>query len=241
MSKSRPPLDAHEDLELLKTFQEERRDFTRTDPWRVFRIQGEVVEGFDTLSKLGIAVSFFGSARAARDSIHYEAARSTARKLGEAGFTIITGGGPGIMEAANRGAREAGARSVGLAIELPFEERANPYVDLDLRFRYFFVRKVMFIKYAVGFVIFPGGFGTMDELFEALCLSQTGKIEHFPIVLFGRKFWEPMRDWFIHSMLEGGTISSPDLDLFRITDDPDEIVEFIVDITRKKGYLPPPG
>ncbi|MBO9343270.1 MAG: TIGR00730 family Rossman fold protein, partial [Roseiflexus sp.] len=164
-------------------------DFLSTDTWRVLRIMGEFVDGFEMLADVGPAVTIFGSARAGVDDPMYQAAVDVARALGEAGFAIITGGGPGIMEAGNRGAREAGARSVGLNIELPFEQHLNPYVDTSVTFRYFFVRKMMLVKYAQAFVIFPGGFGTLDELFEALTLVQTGKVRNFPIILFNSAYW----------------------------------------------------
>jgi len=196
---------------------------TAGEAWRVFRIMGEFVEGFETLAQLGPAISIFGSARVSAGESSYEACRETARLLGEAGFGIITGGGPGIMEAANRGAQESGAPSVGCNIELPFEQDANPWLDVDIRFRYFFVRKTMFLKYAQGFVIFPGGFGTMDELFEALTLIQTGKVHNFPIVLFGSDYWEGLLVWLRGTMLERGKISPDDLDHFIVTDDPVEV------------------
>ncbi len=226
-----------EDRELLKTFDGEKRDFTKTDPWRVFRIQGEVVEGFDTLSTLGPAVSIFGSARTPEDHEYYKAARETARLFGEKGFAVITGGGPGIMEAANRGAADAGARSVGLNIELPFEQTPNPYQELELEFRYFFVRKLMFIKYASAFIIFPGGFGTMDELFESLVLSQTDKIEHFPIALYGSEYWRPLDEWMRGRMVSEPTISPEDVDLYEIFDDPKKIVDLVYENALQKGYI----
>jgi hypothetical protein len=226
-----------EDRELLKTFTSDNRDFTNSDPWRVLRILGELVEGFDALSKLGPTVSVFGSARTPENHPDYKAARETARMLAEKGFSIITGGGPGIMEAANRGATDGGQPSVGLNIELPFEQIPNPYQDLNLKFRYFFVRKLMFIKYASAFIIFPGGFGTMDELFEALCLSQTAKIEQFPIILYGASYWKPMHDWIKTRMLDDGMISPEDLNLYRLIDDPKEIVREIFDNAVKKGHI----
>jgi len=196
---------------------------TPDEAWRVFRIMGEFVEGFETLSQLGPAISIFGSARVSEGESSYEACRETARLLGEAGFGIITGGGPGIMEAANRGAQEGGAPSVGCNIELPFEQDSNPWLDVDIRFRYFFVRKTMFLKYAQGFVIFPGGFGTMDELFESLTLIQTGKVHNFPVVLFGRDYWGGLLEWLTGTMLERGKISTDDLAHFIVTDDPEEV------------------
>ena len=202
--------------------------FTRSDPWRVLRIMGEFVEGFDVLAGLGRAVTIFGSARVTEDDPMYAATVETARLLGEAGFAIITGGGPGIMEAGNRGAQAAGAHSIGLNIELPFEQGINPYVETAVEFRYFFVRKTMFVKYAQAFVIFPGGFGTMDELFESLTLIQTGKVHNFPVILFGSAYWRGLVDWLRATMLAEGKISSPDLDLLIVTDSPAEVRDMIV-------------
>lgn len=201
--------------------------FLETDAWRALRIMGEFIDGFDALARLGPAVSIFGSARTREDDPEYALARDVARRLAEEGFTIITGGGPGIMEAANLGAREAEGVSVGLGIDLPREQGLNPYVDLAIDFRYFFVRKTMFVKYAQAFVIFPGGFGTLDELFESLTLVQTGKIEHFPIVLVGRRFWSPLLDWLADPLAREDKIDAADLVLVRLTDDVDEIVEII--------------
>jgi len=198
------------------------------DSWRVFRILGEFVEGFEELSHLGPAVTVFGSARTEPDHPYYQQCVQTARLLGEAGFTIITGGGPGMMEAANKGAKEAGVCSVGLNIELPFEQDVNRHADMKIYFRYFFVRKTMFVRYAQAFVIFPGGFGTLDELFESLTLIQTGKIKHFPVVLFGSKYWGGLRDWLKNTMEAEGNISPGDLELFTITDSPQEAVDYIV-------------
>ena len=220
-----------EDEQLLKSPQEqppEVQPFTHSDPWRVLRIMSEFVEGFDTLAELGPAVTIFGSARVKQDDPIYGATVETARLLGEAGFTIITGGGPGIMEAGNRGAHKAGVPSIGLNIELPFEQGINPYVDTAVEFRYFFVRKTMFVKYAQAFVIFPGGFGTMDELFEALTLIQTGKIKNFPVVLFGSHYWKGLLDWLRTTMLSEGKISPADLDLLIVTDSPEEVRDIIV-------------
>ncbi|HET6760774.1 MAG TPA: TIGR00730 family Rossman fold protein, partial [Gemmatimonadaceae bacterium] len=181
-----------------------RIDFTRTDPWRVMRIMGEFIEGFDTLASVDRAVTIFGSARIGPDDPHYDAAMETARLLAEAGFAVITGAGPGIMEAGNKGARIGGGRSIGCNIELPVEQGSNPYVDTLVHFRYFFVRKTMFIKYSVAFVIFPGGFGTLDELFEALTLIQTGKVRNFPVVLFGSDSWRGLLDWLRDPMVAEG-------------------------------------
>jgi uncharacterized protein (TIGR00730 family) len=211
-------------------------DFTSTDPWRVFRIMGEFVEGFDALARLGPAVTIFGSARVPPGSEQYEAAREMARRLGETGFTVITGGGPGIMEAANRGAREAGAMSVGCNIELPFEQHVNPYVDVAINFRYFFVRKTMFVKYAEAFVIFPGGFGTLDELFEALTLIQTGKVRDFPVILFGSAYWRGLMEWVRGTLLAEGKISPEDLDLVVVTDSLDEAVRVVIDCHDRLCY-----
>ena len=203
-------------------------DFTRTDPWRVLRIMGEFIEGFDTLAPIDKAVTIFGSARIGPDDPHYDAAVETARLLAEAGFAIITGAGPGIMEAGNKGARLGGGRSIGCNIELPFEQGANPYVDTLVHFKYFFVRKTMFIKYSVAFVIFPGGFGTLDELFEALTLIQTGKIYKFPVILFGRYYWAGLLRWLQARVLSEGKISEGDLDLMLVTDDPAEAAQAII-------------
>ncbi|NNJ09384.1 TIGR00730 family Rossman fold protein [Chloroflexales bacterium ZM16-3] len=217
-----------EDERLLGTDSPDRnRDFTHTDPWRVLRIMGEFVEGFDTLAGTGPAVTIFGSARVREGDPTYSAAVETARLLAEEGFAIITGGGPGLMEAANRGAREAGGPSIGCTIELPFETGANPYVDLEIRFRYFFVRKTMFMKYASAFVIFPGGFGTLDELFESLTLIQTGKVHNFPIVLFDSAYWAGLLSWVRDTMLPSGKVSSTDIDLLTFAEDPAEVCALI--------------
>ena len=196
---------------------------TLTDEARIERISEELRVGFETLAPVGAAASFFGSARTGPDDPDYELARETARIVGESGIAIITGGGPGLMEAANRGAKDGGALSVGLSIELPFEEGGNPYCDICLEFHYFFVRKIMFVRYASGFVVFPGGFGTMDELWEALTLIQTGKIREFPVVLVGTDYWRDLVDWVGERMLGEGNISPDDLDLFTMTDDPEEV------------------
>jgi len=204
-------------------------DFTITDPWRVFRIMSEFVEGFDTLSHIPPAVALFGSARIKPDDPVYTAAIETARLLARAGFGIITGGGPGVMEAANQGAQEGENVSVGCNIELPFEQKSNPYLDISLDFRYFFVRKTMFVKYANAFIIFPGGFGTMDELFEALTLIQTKKVEHFPVILYGTKFWSGLIDWIREAMLDTGKVSLDDMALLRLSDDPHEICRWVIE------------
>ncbi|HVC76556.1 MAG TPA: TIGR00730 family Rossman fold protein [Candidatus Micrarchaeaceae archaeon] len=192
------------------------------DPWRVLRILSEFVEGFDALNEVGPAVTVFGSARAKADDPYYAAGRKLGGALARRGFAVITGGGPGIMEAVNRGCQEAGGLSVGCNIELPNEQELNDYVDLGVEFRYFFVRKNMFVKYARGFVIFPGGLGTLDELFESLTLAQTGKIEHFPIVLFGTEYWTGLLDWMRKVVLGRSAISPADMDLMTLTDDPEE-------------------
>src|SRR4030081_880354 len=195
------------------------------DPWRVLRILSEFVEGFDALNEVGPAVTVFGSARATPDDPYYAAGRALGGALARRGFAVITGGGPGIMEAVNRGCQEGGGLSVGCNIELPSEQELNAYVDLGVEFRYFFVRKNMFVKYARGFVIFPGGFGTLDELFESLTLAQTGKIEHFPIVLFGKSYWDGLIDWLKDVVLAAGAIAPGDLELLSFTDDPEEAAE----------------
>lgn len=189
---------------------------------------GEFVEGFEALADVGVAVTIFGSARVAQDDPLYQAVVTTAYQLGKAGFAIITGGGPGVMEAANRGAREAGVQSIGLNIELPFEQHVNPYVDIEVDFRYFFVRKTMLVKYSEAFVIFPGGFGTFDELFEALALIQTGKIENFPIVLYGAAYWQGLLDWIRLTVLSEGKIAPADLDLLVVCDSPEQVCETII-------------
>ena len=201
--------------------------FLESDAWRALRIMGEFIEGFDTLARLGPAVTIFGSARTKPDDPTYRHAQELAARLSDQGFTVITGGGPGIMEAANRGAKEADGVSVGLAVELPHEHGPNPYVDIAQYFRYFFVRKTMFVKYAQAFVIFPGGFGTFDELFESLTLVQTGKIDHFPIILFDSSYWSGLVEWIRSEVVGRGNVSEGDMDLLRVCDDIDEIVEII--------------
>jgi uncharacterized protein (TIGR00730 family) len=200
---------------------------TQSDAARVQRIRRELSEGFGALAHVGAAVSIFGSARTPEDHPEYALARETARTLGQAGFAVITGGGPGIMEAANRGARDAGALSIGLSIDLPFELRENTYVDLPLQFHYFFVRKVMFVRYASSFVVFPGGFGTLDELFESLTLIQTGKIRHFPVLLIGSSYWSGLVDWLRDRVLAEGKISPSDMTLFEVTDDPQHVLDVV--------------
>ena len=203
-------------------------EFTHTDTWRVFRIMGEFVEGFDELATLTRGVSIFGSARTRVDDPYYTAAQETAAQLADVGYAVITGGGPGIMEAANRGAFEAGGLSIGCNIELPFEQGSNPYLTKGLKFKYFFVRKMMFVKYSLGFIIFPGGFGTLDELFEALTLIQTKKIRNFPVVLFGSAYWEGLLSWIREFALKEGKVTEQDLKLLHVTDSPAEVVQIIV-------------
>jgi uncharacterized protein (TIGR00730 family) len=216
-------------------------DWVHTDPWRVLRIQAEFVEGFGALAALGPAISVFGSARTPEDHPEYAMARHTAELLVEAGFAVITGGGPGIMAAANRGACEAGGTSVGLGIELPFEQGLNEWVDLGINFRYFFARKTMFVKYAQGFVVFPGGFGTIDELFESLTLVQTGKVTTFPIILVGTAYWSGLLEWLRSTMRDDGKISPQDLDLVHLTDDPDEVIAIIREAERERAAAHPLG
>lgn len=208
---------------------------TYTDEQRVERMREEMAGGFAALAGLQRGVSMFGSARTPVDDPVYDLARQTAALLGEAGFAVITGGGPGVMEAANRGARDAGALSVGLNIELPFEQDFNPYVDLALRFHYFFTRKVMFVRYSSAFVVLPGGFGTLDELFEALTLIQTGKILHFPVVLIGNHYWGGLIDWLRESMLPGHAINQPDFELLQIADDAAHAVAIVEEAARRQG------
>jgi uncharacterized protein (TIGR00730 family) len=203
-------------------------DWVHTDPWRVLRIQSEFIDGFGTLAELGPAVSVFGSARTPRDHTMYAVAERLGGALARAGLAVITGGGPGTMEAANKGASEAGGVSVGLGIELPFEAGLNPYVNLGINFRYFFARKTMFVKYAQGFVVLPGGFGTLDELFEALTLVQTQKVTSFPVVLLDSDYWSGMINWLRNAPLDRGIISAADLETFSITDDVDEAVALML-------------
>ena len=208
--------------------------FLESDAWRALRIMSEFIDGFGALARLGPAVTIFGSARTKPDQPMYEHARALAGRLSDQGFTVITGGGPGIMASANRGAQEADGVSVGLAIDLPFETGLNPYVTLPAYFRYFFVRKTMFVKYAQAFVIFPGGFGTLDELFESLTLVQTGKIDHFPVILFGSESWAGLLDWLRSTVVPGGNVSETDLNLFQISDDIEEITNIITESYRTR-------
>ena len=202
-------------------------DFTQEDTWRIFRIMSEFVDGFEILSKIGKAVSIFGSARARPGSKHYKLAEEIAYQIARAGYAIITGSGPGLMEAANNGARKAEGFSIGLNIQLPREQKPNRFVDTVLSFRYFFVRKVMFVKYAKAFVILPGGYGTFDEFFEAITLIQTKRISRFPVILFDSKYWKPLLEWLKSTVYSQGNISKEDLDLFILTDEPREVVQAI--------------
>ncbi|MGW1180087.1 LOG family protein [Streptomyces drozdowiczii] len=216
-------------------------EWVHTDPWRVMRIQSEFVEGFGALAELPSAISVFGSARTPAGSPEYEAGVRIGRALVDAGFAVITGGGPGAMEAANRGAREAKGVSVGLGIELPFESGLNPHVDIGLNFRYFFVRKMMFVKYAQGFVVLPGGLGTLDELFEALTLVQTQKVTRFPIVLFGTAYWGGLVDWLRDTVVAQGKAAEKDLLLFHVTDDVEEAIALVTKETGRPPAAPYEG
>ena len=227
----------NEDKELLQTPCPPPPDFTTQDPWRILRIQGELVEGFDALSKIGPAVAIFGSARLKNDNPYYQATIQIAELLATAGFAVISGGGPGIMEAANLGAFQTNGTSVGCGIQLPHEPVPNLYQTIALKFRYFFVRKLMFIKYAVAFVIMPGGFGTLDEFFEALTLVQTDKIDHFPIVLYGSTFWDGLKRWMQEQLLAAGCITEPDLRLFKVVDNPLEVSQIIINNSLEHGFL----
>jgi uncharacterized protein (TIGR00730 family) len=231
-ARRRPSADMtrpSEDRKLLETKPRADVSFLETDTWRALRILGEFVEGFDALARLGPAVTVFGSARTPQDDPNYALAEELGRRLAEAGFTVITGGGPGIMEAANRGAQAGGGLSVGCTIELPHEQGINPHVDLAIGFHYFFVRKTMFVKYAQGFVIFPGGFGTLDELFEAITLVQTEKIDHFPVILIGTRYWAGLMEWLRATVASAGNIGARDPDLLRVTDDVSEAVSLMVE------------
>lgn len=236
--KKKVPIEstAATERDLLKSMRTER-DFGE-DAWRVSRIQAEVVDGFEVLRKLGPAVCAFGSARTPPGSPIYEATLKTTGLLARAGYAIITGGGPGLMEAANRGAREEGGTSVGLNIELPFEQEANPYLDIELEFRYFFVRKLMFIRYAFAYIFFPGGFGTLDELFEVAVLMQTMKIDRLPILLFGSNHWSPMRKWLEDHLLADQFISPGDAELLEIVDEPEEVLQRIEQYAADCGLAP---
>jgi uncharacterized protein (TIGR00730 family) len=216
-----------EDEKLLGGRSMERPAFLETDTWRVLRILSEFVEGFEALAGVGPAVAVFGSARTPEGTPEYELARRLGGALAARGFAVITGGGPGAMEAANRGAHEAGGLSIGCNVELPHEQHLNPYVDLSVEFHYFFARKTMFVKYADAFVIMPGGFGTLDELFESLTLIQTGKIRNFPVVLIGHAYWDGLLSWMREVQLPAGTIAQEDIDLLRVTDDPEEAAAIV--------------
>jgi uncharacterized protein (TIGR00730 family) len=231
-------LPVTEDEKLLTGPSTDPTDFTRQDTWRVMRIMSEFIEGFDNLASVTKGVTIFGSARTTPEDPQYRAAEETARLLAEKGFAIITGAGPGIMEAANRGAKLAGGRSIGCNIELPFEQGANPYVDTLINFRYFFVRKTMFIKYSNAFIIFPGGFGTLDEAFEALTLIQTGKIYQFPVILFGRHYWAGLIRWIQSRVLGEKKISPGDMDLMIMTDDPMEAMTIVVEAQKSQVGSP---
>ena len=222
--------NASEEKRLQESFRQKTWDETVTkDSWMVFKVMSEFVDGYEKLAKIGPCVSIFGSARLKREDKYYEMAVDIAKKITEIGFGVITGGGPGIMEAGNKGAKEGGGKSIGLNIELPFEQHFNPYIDksYSMDFNYFFVRKVMFVKYSQGFIVLPGGFGTLDELSEALTLIQTHKIGRFPIVLVGSEFWSGLLDWFSNTLLKNGLIAEGDLSLFRIVDSADEAVAHI--------------
>ncbi len=235
MSEARDPTSPDEELleaESLTIHSE------LDDAARVGRVTAELDRGFDALVGVGKAVSFFGSARTPRSDPFYTRARELARSLGEEGFAIITGGGPGIMEAANRGAEEAGVMSIGLGIDLPHEQRMNEWVGLPLEFHYFFTRKVMFVRYASAFVVFPGGFGTFDELFEALTLRQTEKIRHFPIVLFGSAYWGGLVDWLRDPMVAEGKISGSDAEMLEVTDDPERVLEVVRAVDPRRPRAP---
>jgi uncharacterized protein (TIGR00730 family) len=208
---------------------------TLTDAARLERIQDELEMGFRALAHVGAAASFFGSARTSADDPEYALARETARLVGEAGLSVITGGGPGVMEAANRGARDAGTTSIGLNIELPFEQGLNQYLDIGLEFHYFFARKIMFVRYASGFVVFPGGFGTLDELFESLTLIQTGKVRNFPVVLVGSDYWCDLIEWLRKRVLGEGKISPGDMDLLTVTDDPGEVRDVLISAAHRQA------
>jgi uncharacterized protein (TIGR00730 family) len=206
------------------------------DEHRLARVRAEVDHGFDLLRDIGFAISMFGSARVPEGHPEYELARTIARELSKDGFAIITGGGPGVMEASNRGAQEGGSLSIGLNIELPFEQHENPYLDREMTCHYFFTRKLFFVRYAIGFVVLPGGFGTLDEMFEALTLSQTDRIRHFPVVLVGSDYWSGLVDWMREQLLAGGKISPEDLDLFTVCDDPKEVTAAIFRGAEQQGF-----
>lgn len=226
-----------EDEQLLQQgpSPKEREEAVRvSDSWRIFRVMGEFVWGFDNLADVKDGVTIFGSARTKASNPYYQQARETARLLAEAGIPVITGGGPGIMEAGNMGAAEANGLSIGCNIELPFEQRGNEYANRALYFKFFFVRKTMFVKYSTAFIVFPGGYGTLDELFEALTLIQTGKVSNFPVVLFGKSYWQGMVDWLSQTAIQAGNIGPSDLKLFHVCDDPKEAVEIVLQARAKR-------
>jgi uncharacterized protein (TIGR00730 family) len=225
-----------EDEQLLESPPPQRPEqlFFKSDSWRVLRIMGEFVWGFDHLADVSDGVTIFGSARTQPSDPHYLKAVETARLLAQAGITVITGGGPGIMEAANKGALEGGGLSIGCNIELPFEQGSNPYLSRSLNFKFFFVRKMMFLKYATAFIVYPGGYGTLDELFEALTLIQTGKVKHFPVILFGSEYWSGLVEWLTRTVAEERKINPADLELFSVTDDPAEAARIVIEARRTK-------
>ncbi len=223
----------HANQTLAKRLRQRRRLYDE-DPWRVFRIMSEFVDGFEIMSQIGPAVTIFGSSRIKLDSSQYQLARDLGRRLSQAGFAVITGGGPGVMEAANRGACEAGGRSIGLNIVLPMEQRLNPYVNLPVGFRYFFVRKVMFIKYATAVIILPGGFGTMDECFEVLTLIQTNKIRRFPVILVDKSYWRGLMEWIRGTQVPKGMVYPAELKYLKVMDDPAQILREIRNFARPK-------
>jgi uncharacterized protein (TIGR00730 family) len=229
-----------EDEQLLESPPPQRPEelFLRSDSWRVLRIMGEFVWGFDNLADVSDGVTIFGSARTQPSDPHYQQAVETARLLARAGIPVLTGGGPGIMEAANRGAKEGGGLSIGCNIELPFEQGSNAYLSRSLNFKFFFVRKTMFVKYATAFIVFPGGYGTLDELFEALTLIQTGKVKHFPVILFGSAYWAGLIDWLTQTVAEERKINASDLLLFNVTDDPGEAVRLVIEARAEKPEDP---
>ena len=237
-SRQATPFDADKPMTLRELA--EWNAVRQRDTWRIFQIMGEFVEGYERLSRCGPSVSVFGSARTPDDHPYYAMGRAVGARLAERGYAVITGGGPGIMEAANRGARDAGGVSVGLNIRLPHEQGANPYVDPDknLLFEFFFARKAMFVKYAQGFIVLPGGFGTMDELFESFTLIQTRKTARFPVVLMGRAYWQGLLDWIRTQLLDGGYISPDDVDLFSVTDSPEDAVAIIEAYADTDGVTP---
>jgi uncharacterized protein (TIGR00730 family) len=237
MDASEPRMPRTLDEEIIGA-QEAAVVSTLTDLDRIDRVERELRMGFDALAHVGAAASFFGSARTAQDDPEYSLARETARLVGEGGMAVITGGGPGTMEAANRGAQDAGALSIGLNIELPFEQGMNGWVELGLEFHYFFTRKVMFVRYASGFVVFPGGFGTLDELFESLTLIQTGKVRNFPVILMGKEYWRGLLDWIVERPLGENKIDAQDVELYTLTDDPEEVREVLLSAAHRQARRP---